>query len=200
MPEWLEMRCAQCSLKFVDGVYESDAVAGGDACMDRQQPCATIHTSVYVCKEGDITLQKQQLLIQSQQQQQQQQHHHHQQQSQLLSRHPPCSLRWQNLVPSNPHVPACIAHHAELPPTCRSEAVLEAHAECADVSLAALASRDASQVISAAAKSKKHKKEHSRSSFLASPPKVYRDDAEYQRYFAASNDVSEWVRKTLLDR
>ena len=46
---------------------------------------------------------------------------------------------------------------------------------------------------------KKHRQTTS-SSLLASPPKIYKDDREYQRYLADSNDVGAWVRRTLLDR
>ena len=203
MPEWLQLRVAQCRLTFVDGFAEGDRIS---ACcgvaIEGQQPSLTAAHQDAVIAPAACNLQLQ--LPQS------------------LARPSISSIRWQHIAvtgapaPAVAVDPACgdtgpafapmlpFSGVATVAETTRalSPAPLAGAGE-AVISTAAFgdAHQDA-QGVESPKPSKRHRKHRasSRASILSSPPKVYRSDQDYQRYLADSIDMSAWVRTTILDR
>ncbi len=213
MPEWLQMRVAQCSLTFCDPVDGLVAAVVADASSGQHRPGSI--ASVPVASQTALALPLPQ------------------QQSVFRHYSSTSSIRWQQLIHSAPHAtvaslaPACNVRDAHFPGSassacahiaattdaahCTSTSAAIPAAQAAPVPTAAAAASSSSSSAAAAAAEaavhspkshKKRKKERaiSGSGTFASPPKAYRGDREYQRYFTDSNDVSAWVRKTLLDR
>ena len=202
MPEWLQLRVAQCSLTFVDGFAEGDRIS---ACcgvaIEGQQPSLTAAHQDAVIAPAACNLQLQ--LPQS------------------LARPSISSIRWQHIAVTGapaPHVavdPACgdtgpafapmlpFSGVATVAATRALSPALLADAGGTVISTAAFgdAHQDAKGVGSP--KPSKRPRKHrtsSSASILSSPPKVYRSDQDYQRYLADSNGMSAWVWKTILDR
>jgi hypothetical protein len=115
------------------------------------------------------------------------------------------NLRWQKLAPHSAVAPAT-ANEPPCDTTSNATCCAQRTSNVADTSLPALSStvaadNEASIADESCKPSQKRKKQRTPCpSVLSSPPKMYKDDREYQRYLADSNDVSAWVRKTLLDR
>jgi hypothetical protein len=203
MPEWLQLRVAQCSLTFVDGFAEGDGMSAcGGVVIEKQQPSLTAarQDPVAVPAASNLQLQAPQSLA------------------------PPSisSIRWQHIAVTDAPAkdisedPAC----AETGPASAPMLPFSGVATVAETTRAkppALLAAAGGGVISTAAlgdarqdakgvgspKPSKRRRKHrtsSGASMLASPPKVYRSDQDYQRYLADSNDMSEWVWKTILDR
>jgi hypothetical protein len=206
MPEWLQLRVAQCSLTFVDGFAEGDRIS---ACcgvaIEGQQPSLTAARQDAVIAPAASNLQLQ--LPQS------------------LARPSISSIRWQHIPVTGAPAPAVAVDpacgdtgpaFAPMLPFSGVATVAETTRALSPVTPALLAAAGEA-VISTAAfgdahqdaqgagtpkPSKRHRKHRASSSasILSSPPKVYRSDQDYQRYLADSNDMSAWVRKTILDR
>jgi hypothetical protein len=135
------------------------------------------------------------------------------------SRSDTCSLRWQKLINAassstaacdqgaqkgavasqSRATKACVESYCTVPAThTLYTEVSGSDALCptADAEAASFAAGDS-------CKPPKRQKKHCApfcSSTISSPPRIYKDDLDYQRYFEESNDVSAWVRNTLLDR
>jgi hypothetical protein len=204
MPEWLQLRVAQCSMTFVDGFAEGDGMSAcGGVFIEKQQPSLTTaarQDPVVVPAASNLQLQAPQSLA------------------------PPSisSIRWQHIavtdVPAKDisEDPACgetgpafapmlpFSGVATIAETTRAKPpALLAAAGGGVISTAALGdTRQDAKGVGSPKPSKRRRKQRTSSgaSMLASPPKVYRSDQDYQRYLADSNDMSEWVWKTILDR
>lgn len=202
MPDWLQLRVAQCSLTFVDGFAEGDRVsAGGGVVIEKQQSSLTAAR-----QDGGIAPAASDLQLQV---------------PQSLALPSISSIRWQHTAVNDAPArdvavdPACGGTEPAFAPTLPLSGVATVAATRA-LSPALLADAGGT-VISTAAfgdahqdakgvgspKPSKRPRKHrtlSSASILSSPPKVYRGDQDYQRYLADSNDMSAWVWKTILDR
>jgi hypothetical protein len=193
MPDWLQLRVAQCKLSFFDGTNEGCAGYDPDHAV-RHGPAKPI-TAMHVAGAAGASVSadgSQQPILPLLQC------------SALRSPRSSSNLRWQKLAPHSAVAPAT----ANEPPcdTSNTTCCAQRTSNVADTSLPALSStvaadNEASIADESCKPSQKRKKQRTPCpSVLSSPPKMYKDDREYQRYLADSNDVSAWVRKTLLDR
>jgi hypothetical protein len=198
MPEWLQMRVAQCSLAFCGGLNDD---VGPDTSLFLQQPCRQML--------NDKTSQHAAIVV-----------------PQQRSASSTSNVRWNKIVPSvsaaaidlvtpgrtdavafGPCATAALTTDSSLIVDATDAALPRLSNEVARVSVNHRGSDSRErEVLSTAAvspkSSKKRRKERALTlpSSLASPPKLYKDDQAYQRYLADSNAVSDWVRKTLLER
>jgi hypothetical protein len=198
MPEWLQMRVAQCSLTFCGGLNED---VGPNTSLFQQQPSRQMlpdapaeHTAIVppqqrsVCSTSDVRWNK------------------------IVASVPSVAIEVVTLGPTDA---AAVAPCGTTVLTAASSLIVDAadaaqprfSDEVAQVPVhrCDLDSREPEALSTAAVSpksSKKRKRERALtlSSSLTSPPKVYKDDQAYQRYLADSKAVSDWVRKTLLER
>jgi hypothetical protein len=201
MPDWLQLRVAHCKLSFFDGTNEGCASYDPDIAVNHG-PAKRI-TAMHVAGaagasvSADGTQQPLASLLQC---------------PALHSTGSSSNLRWQKLAPHSAVAPATanqpplFAPGSQQGDTSNAPCCAQRTSDAAETSLAPLSSTVAADIAASISDesckpSKKRKKQCMPCpNVLSSPPKMYKDDREYQRYLADSNDVSAWVRKTLLDR
>lgn len=198
MPEWLRSRCAQCSLRYVDASHNAPN------CWEVQE-------------DRDGVWQRSELVRDSSQLPPSVLQPPSSSPARYLAQpaHSNTSnVRWQNLVSANAASAAALE-----PGVGQGSVVVEpqidaaATASCCKLSdcvtsssvdqRLALAADEKSPTGAGTCRPLKKRKTLCASlcgSLLASPPKIYKEDKEYQRYLDDINDVGAWVRKTLLDQ
>jgi hypothetical protein len=173
LPDWLQLRVAQCSLSLVEDVGSH----GGGPC-DQGAPCSGVALPLQVHPPPDaapaVALQ-------------------HRQQ--------PSSIRWKNLsheaatlsftvesvdrdsfsnasqgAPSDVQGASTVPSRDPAVAACESAATVPPQ------------------------KRQKQQRSDSCTSPPASPPQIYQHDVEYQRYVSRTRDMRRWVRQALLDR